>query len=171
MPKKKRGEIWWLARGHSSRSRQPSFAPPTARPSVTTSSYGFGWNRKQSCFVTSSNHGMFSRTSLKDYPCDPEVAARILRRCAYKNVRDRFFSKPFAKEDDIDVFEAAGHMFGVSLSKCYWGEGYNRDSQANLFFYAPEGTCQCISLHNGMTPSFARSLVGLNLADIHGQMQ
>jgi len=65
---------------------------------------------------------MFSPVTTKDYPCDPEVAQGILRRCAYKNVLNRFFNTPYTKEDDADIYATAGHMFGISLSKRHWGE-------------------------------------------------
>lgn len=169
--KKKYGEVWWLAHGHSRRSRQPSFAPLTARPVVSTSSYGFGWHRQRQCFVTSENHDILMPNRIRDYHCDPDVASRILRRCAYKNVLTRFFDNPFAKEDDIDIFAAAGYMFGITLRKRYWGASYNTDAEANLHFYAPNGRLQTISLHNGMTRSFARIISGMKMTDIQHCMQ
>ena len=169
--KKERGEVWWLAHGHSSRSRQPSFAPPTARPVVSHSTYRFGWHRKKNCFITSDQHDLLSPFRTSEYPCDPEVALGILRRCAYKNVLNRFFANPYAKEDDAEIFSAAGHMFGITLKKCYLGSGYSCDAEANLHFYSPNGERQHIHFHNGMTASFRRNITGMKIAAIQKQMR
>ncbi|PCI29281.1 hypothetical protein COB52_02680 [Candidatus Kaiserbacteria bacterium] len=169
--KKERDEVWWIAHGHSSHSRQPSFAPSTARPVVTVSSYGFGWNRKKACFVTTRSHGMLERVNIEDHPCDSGVALGILRRCAYKNVLDRFFDNPYAKDDDADIFSASGYMFGISLSKRYWSNDHKRNAEASLHFYAPDGTRQSINFHNGMTGSFGRSISGLEVSGIKERMQ
>lgn len=166
MPRKKKGEVWWLANGHSQRSRQPSFAPPTARPSITHSSYAFGWCRKRQCFVTSQSHGLLSPAMVKTYPCDPNVALSMLRRCAYKNVRTRFFDNPYAKEGDAELFAASGHMFGITLNKRHWGHSYNTNAEANLHFYGPDGQLYRISFHNGMTKSFNASVAGKKVDDI-----
>jgi hypothetical protein len=170
--KLERSDVWWLARGHNTRSRQPSFAPPTARPSVTHSSYGFGWHRKKACFITSRNHGMLSPTSTKEHQCDPEVAAGILRRCAYKNIMSRFFKDWYAREDKVDLFVSVGHMFAVSLDKSRDNlSGGFVPAEANLHFYSPENQVQYIGFHDGMTRSFAQTISGLKIAEIRSLMQ
>ena len=167
MPKKKKGEVWWLANGHGQRSRQPSFAPP----SIIHSSYAFGWCRKRQCFVTSQRHGLLSPEMVKAYPCDPNVALGILRRCAYKNVRARFFDNPYAKEDEAELFTTGGCMFGITLNKRYWGRSYNTNAEATLHFYGPDGQLHRISFHNGMTKSFNARIAGKKVDELRTLMK
>lgn len=170
--KKERGEIWWLAHGHSTHSRQPSFAPATARPSITTSSYGFGWHRQKACFISSQNHGMLSPTIMKEHPCDPGVALGILRRCAYQNVLTRFFENWYAQVDDVEIYASRGRMFRITLHKSRKSfRGGFIPAVAALHFYSPDNQVQSISFHNGMTRSFSQKIRGLKIADIRALMQ
>ncbi len=169
--KKKRDEVWWLANGQSSSSRQPSFAPPTARPVVTTTYFRFGWHRKRACFVTCRMHGLEMPGDRHEYPCDPRVALGILRQCAYNNTRARFFGRLHVTEEDAEVFVIAGHMFSISLRMPYSSRGSFSCAEATLQFYAPDGTLHSINLHNGMTRSFHRSIAGLKVMDIQEQMR
>lgn len=163
MPKdENRHEVWWLASGQSSFSRQPSFAPPTARPSVTISSYSFGWSRSKACFVTSRRHDVLSRADIKEYPCNTQVALGMLWHCSRRNTMERFFNKRYSSKADSDVFVAAGYMFGISLD--------GRDGEASLHFYSPTGELQRIYLHNGMTSDFYRSITGMTAVKIYNYL-
>lgn len=173
MAKRKSGrsDVWWLAVGHNQRTRMPTFAPPTARPVISLDMYRFGWHRTKACFVTGRRYGLSSPENIREIPCDQELAAAILRRCAYKNMVKRFFAKPYASDDDLDRFIVAEHMFGITLSKSFKGYGNKLvEAEACLYFYAPDGRLQCVSLHHGMTASFGRSLRGLKVADIKREM-
>lgn len=160
-----RSKIWWLANGEHSHSRQPSFAPATARPVVTTSYYGFGWDRGKSCFTTTSRHGIIGPINTKEYQCDFMIAVKILWQCTRKDTLHRFFGKPEGT-DDAAVFEAGGYMFSISLRGC----SESSSAEASLQFYAPEGKVQSIHLHNGMTSSFRSRIAGMKLAGIRNHM-
>lgn len=96
----KQDEIWWLAYGNSSHSRQPSFAPPTARAVVTLSYYAFGWNKNKSCFISSRRHDVLSSADIKYYPCDRSVALGLLWQCARQEVCNRFFDGRYFQQND-----------------------------------------------------------------------
>lgn len=159
----KRNEIWWLARGSSSSSRQPSFAPATARPSVTISSYAFGWNRAKSCFVTSRKHDPLTRADIDEYPCERKVALCMLWLCGRGRIVDRFFGRYCSSESDNDIFVAAGYLFGVSLSE--------HANTASLHFYSPAGHLQRIHLHHGMTADFKRVIGGVPVRTIYNNLR
>lgn len=159
-------EIWWLAMGSHSRSRQPSFAPATARPVVDTTYYKFGWNREKACFTTLKQHGLFASPMFQDYACDRTVALVLLWYCARTYIKKRFFDTYYVQEHDAELFVAAGHMCGVTRMKC-------RDmykSRAGLSFYSPDGVVQTISLHDGMTQHFGRTMVGMSAVQIRKNM-
>lgn len=163
MPKdENRNEVWWLASGQSSHSRQPSFAPATARPSVTSSYYRFGWSRSKACFVTSRRHDGLSCADIKEYPCNDQVALSMLWHCARRATLERFFNKRYSSKADRDVFVAAGYLFGVSLD--------GRDGEASLHFYSPTGEVQRIHLHDGMTSDFYRSVAGMTAVEIYNYL-
>jgi hypothetical protein len=157
-----RSEVWWLARGSSSHSRQPSFAPSTARPVVTTSFYAVGWHREKSCFVERSQHDLLEPSHHKLYPCDRLVAAAFLRLCARREVLSQFFGGQ-RKSLDREVYAAHGHLVALSVG----GMGHS----TSLHFYSPRGQAQEICLHNGMTESFRAYLSSVPVGDIYQQMQ
>lgn len=165
--KTERSEVWWLAYGHSSKSRQPSFAPSTARASVTHSSYGFGWHREKQCFVATRKHGLLSPTSKKYHECDPEIAREIIHCCGHERVHKRFFDTPYSSDGDENIYCVNGWMFRISLDKY----GSNRSSEVNLYFYSPVGKVQRVGFHNGMTRSFGSRVKGMGLSDIEVAMK
>lgn len=167
--RRKRGDVWWLAHGHSSRSRQPSFAPPTARPVVTHNTYKFGWHRTKHCFITSSQYGWVNHPSVEEYLCDFEVAEKMLRICAYNGIRKRFFEDPYTSDEKAGDFVARGHSFTIKLGR-YLRE-FRLPAEATIYFDSPDGAPQRISLHHGMTRSFGRTIAGLLIDDIHVRMR
>ncbi len=147
-------EVWWLASGSSSRSRQPSFAPPTARPSVSFSYYHFGWNRETSSFVTSSKHDLLAPARSQEYPCERSVALCIIWQCARR----------LHRYDDIWYkFAAAGTMCAISSR--------SDDGEITLHFYSPTWELQHISLHNGMSASFCNRIRNLSATEIYKNLQ
>lgn len=169
--KKERHPIWLLATGHSSHSRQPSFAPSTARPVTTTSFYYFGWHRQHQCFVTQRQHDIMSRPTEKQFPCDPKVAAQFLRKCACVYMGKRFFQNPYTRSDDAIEFEVAGSACSVSLSACRNSlSGGTIMAEASLRFLDPDGGTQSIRFHDGMTRSFGDKIADLRAADIRARM-
>ncbi len=149
-----RREVWWLAEGSSSFSRQPSFAPPTARPSVTSSFYRFGWSRTTSSFVTSSRHDLLAPAHCKEYPCERAVALCMIWQCARRLQR---------YNAEWDTFAAADTMCAISSRL--------RDGEICLHFYSPAWKLQQISLHDGMSASFRRSIEKLSAAQIYKNLQ
>ncbi len=147
-------EIWWLARGSSSTRRQPSFAPPNARQSVTSSLYGFGWNRKTSSFVTSNQHDLLARAQLKEFPCERAVAMCMLWHYARRLQ---------CGNDEDGIFAAAGVMCRVSSRQ--------RDGEICLHFYSPTWKLQQISLHESMMHSFRMSIASSPLVQIFRKLE
>ena len=160
---KTRPNVWWLAQGHRSRTRQPSFAPDTARAVVTMSSFAFGWNRYEACFVTSKKHDVLAPADIERYPCDQSVALGMLWQCGRRDIHERFFDGRYRNEDDADIFAAAGHMFGVSLLGC--------EGEASLHFYSPSGLLQRVYLHSGMTTSFRKTIFSKPAVEIYRNLQ
>lgn len=160
--------IWWLAIGSQEHRRQPSFAPATARPSITYSWFGFGWNREAGCFVTGSRYDLLAPPRLTEFACDRKVARAMLCLCASKRVCDRFFRNYYSNVDDADVFAAADSMFGLQLRKsARVGSNGLSEAEAQLSFYSPEGEVQTIHLHDGMTISLGKRLGGLSALQIY----
>jgi hypothetical protein len=157
-----RSEVWWLAEGSSSYSRQPSFAPVSARPVVTASYYRFGWYRSKSCFITTRRHDVLSRADTQAYPCERKMALCMLWLCGRSNIAERFFRGYYVRDDDRDVFVAAGYLFGLMV------RGF--DAEASLHFYSPQGQLQRISLHNGMTHDFKQTIKGMPVRTIYNNL-
>jgi hypothetical protein len=147
-------EMWWLAKGSSSFSRQPSFAPPTARPSVTTGFYHFGWNRTTSSFVTRSTYNLLTPAYCKEYPCERAVALCMIWQCVRRLQQ---------YDAEWDTFTAAGTMCAISSRPC--------DGEICLHFYSPTWKLQRISLHCGMSTSFMSHIKNLSAVQIHKNLQ
>lgn len=159
---------WLLARGHDQHSRQPSFAPVSARPVVTHISYSLRWNNEHKCFETCRIFGIDKST--KQYPCDPEVAHAILCHCADEETQSRFFLKKYPKKDDREIYSANGHLFSISISSASRGK-YFGEAAVSLSFYSQDFMVQHIYLHDGMVGTFGKSLNGLNSEDIAARMR
>lgn len=164
LEKKVHNNVWWLAEGQYSRSRQPSFAPPTARPSVSASYYKFGWSRSEMCFITHTKPDLLLPARVNEYPCHRSVALGILWHCARTDIARRYFG--YCQGDGRDVFIASGYLFGISVRE----RGGMTDTEAGLYFYSPTGALQSVSLHDGMALSFAATLKGMSAVAIHNRL-